>query len=334
MYPSESNPATQKILIFAGVGVLVFLFIIFIVITTVAKPKDQAAQPTPSPVSTVDAGSNNLFGNAERPTRTPNTTVVNTTPLPTMPPKEKQTVAGSLAKIGDEIIYNSDLSEELASYPPTEDSSLRERLFAKMVDDSITLQGALKMKLMTLDSSVYNSNSKDYTKRIKAVADAKQKIDDNADGYSGMIVQIWFYNQKPPRVGYAQGRQIATQKINELHDKVKSGAMTMEQAGDAIRSDSNLYNVDEAFRINASFPFLATKEKPATFDKGFNTILAGLKAGQVSDVYIAKDKDENGTMIDAVAMFGKVDKIVTKNGYTSYDTWLAQQKKSYEVVTY
>jgi hypothetical protein len=110
--------------------------------------------------------------------------------------------------------------------------------------------------------------------------------------------------------------------------------MTMDQAGDAIRADSNLYNVDEAFRINASFPFLATKEKPATFDKGFNTILAGMKEGQVSDVYTAKDEDTNGAMIDAVYMFGKIDKIVTKNGYTSYANWLEKQKKVYAVVTY
>lgn len=330
MYPSETNPGTQKILIFAGVGVLFLLLIIFVVVTMMAKPQSQAqTPPTPTPV----AGSTDLFGGSERPAQ--NATTQNAgTPAPTLPPKAAQPVPGALAKIGDETIYNSDLNEELASYPSSDDPGVRERLFRKMVDDSITLQGAQKLKLASLDATIYNSNNKDYNKRIQAVAAARQAIDDNADGYSGTIVQIWFYNQKPPKVGYAQGRQIAAQKINELYDQVKKGTMTMEQAGDAIRADSNLYNVDEAFRINASFSFLATKEKPATFDKGFNTILAGMKEGQISPMYTAKDEDANGNMIDALYMFGKIDKIVTKNGYTSYNNWLEQQKKVYAVVTY
>ena len=330
MYPSESNSANQKILIFGGIGVLFLLVVIFVVVTMMAKPQTQA-QGTPS---LVPEGSNNLFGNSERPTQNRTTQIADQSPLPTKAPKAPQPIPGALAKIGDETIYNSDLNEELSSYPTSDDPSVRDRLFRKMVDDSITLQGAEKLKLASLDATIYNSNSKDYNKRIQAVAAAREAIDNNADGYNGTIVQIWFYNQKPPKVGYAQGRQIAVQKINELHDQVKKGTMTMDQAGDAIRADSNLYNVDEAFRINASFPFLATKEKPATFDKGFNAILAGMKEGQVSDVYTAKDEDVNGAMIDAVYMFGKIDKIVTKNGYTSYANWLEKQKKVYAVVTY
>lgn len=330
---SQSNPTNQKIFIFAGAGVLVLLFIIFIVITQVAKSKPQTAAVAPSATPTPELGSNNLFGNPAGGSRTLPKTGPTTEAL-SQPPKAPQTIPGALAKIGDEIIYNTDLNEELAAYPPSDDSTVRTRLFQKMVDDSITLQGAQKMKLITLDSSVYNSNTKDYNKRIKAVSTAKAAIDANADGYSGTIVQIWFYNQKPPRVGYEQGKQMAAKKITEVYNQVKSGTMTMDQAGDAIRADSSLYDVDEAFRVNASFPFQATKEHPATFDDGFNAILAGMKVGQVSSIYTAKDDDENGNKIEALYMFGKIDSINSKGGYTSFSDWLAKQRKNYAVVTY
>ena len=130
MYPSEANPATQKVLIFAGVGILVFLFILFIVITQVAKPKAEAKiAPSPTP----EIGSTNLFGNTEKPIVKQGGQSATLSAAPTFPPKAAQPIPGALAKIGDEIIYNTDLNEELASYPTSDDPGTRERIFRKMV---------------------------------------------------------------------------------------------------------------------------------------------------------------------------------------------------------
>ncbi len=323
-YPEagESNEIAndkQKILIFAGIGIFFFVLILFAIVSQFASNRGQQTAQNSSPTPPIQTSGNKPLFND-----------------PTEGPVKKATppVAGAAAKIGAEIIYNVDVTRETSALPNSDDSSVIEQVFNKMVNDSVTLQQAAKEGYIKLDTTVFNSRTKDYTKRIELIEEAKRSVEMNADGYSGSFVAIWFHNQKPGRVGYAQGKQLAYNKIKPLYDQVKAGQMTMLEASDAIIADASLEDVDEAFRVNSYGDFKVTAETQATFDPAFNAKLAKLRPGQITDLHLAKDKDERGNMIDAVYMFGKVDSVTANKGYTNYEEWLDLHRSKYEIIQY
>ena len=236
--------------------------------------------------------------------------------------------------MGEEIIFNVDINRELSALPNSDDPTTIRTSFDKIVTDSVTLQGAAKAGYIKLDSTVYNSTTKDYEKRVALIDKAKRAIADNGDNYQGSFVQIWFHNQKPGKVGYTRGKQIAYEKIKPLYDDVKAGRKTMIEASDAILADESLYDVDEAYQVNSYGDFIGTPNNPPTFDSGFNTLLQKLKVGEVTPLYTAKDEDAKGNLIEAVYIFGKVDKIISNKGYTSYEEWLKINKPKYATVQY
>lgn len=334
-YP-ESGNKKQKILIFAGVGFLFLLFIIFAIVSQLSRNDQQAAesgsQSQQGTEAELQSGQGSKTGTANGTGSGDNDLFID--PTKGASQKEAAPVAGAAAKIGEEIIYNVDITREVSALPNSDDPTAIRTSFQKIVNDSITLQGAAREGLIKLDKSVFNSSSKDYPKRITLVDEAKRKLDQSGDSYSGTMVSIWFYNQKPPKMGYAQAKQKAFNTIKPLYDKVKAGQMTMLEASDAIIADDSLYDVDEAFKVNSYGEFVATPDNPATFDAGFNTQLARLKQGEVSSLYLAKSDDINGNIIDAVYIFAKIDKIISGKGYTDYTGWLELQKPKYEVTEY
>ncbi|MCX7997052.1 MAG: peptidylprolyl isomerase [Patescibacteria group bacterium] len=336
MFSGEGTPDNKKLLLVAG-GILGLLLIIIAVLTLVrnSSPAGQHAANqrqgiiTQAPLEIFDSsytspqqGSYLDGGGDSGPT---------STPLPTRPAAPR---AGVIARVGEELIYNVDLNEEVASFPPSDDPEVREKLFQKMVDDSIILQGASREGLIRMNATVYNSAEKNYAKRIALVQDAKEKLIAAGDSYSGTVVALWFFNQRPGRVGYDQGKKIARQRITDLHSRVKSGAITMEQAGEELRRDSSLYQVDEAFRINAIYTFTSNVKAQFNYDPGFEKVMRGLKVGEISDVYLGKGTGGDGTTRDAVYKFGRVDKIITNRGYSTIEEWLEINRNEYPVTRY
>lgn len=329
-YPESGNQKMQKIAIAAGVGFLVLILFIFIVVNQLSRSNGEANESgSPTPISGENGNdpSADSSGLGSSLYRQPTEVIGKKTDQPAP-------AAGVIAKVGEELIYNSDLTREAAAMPNSDDPTVVSQMFEKLVADSVTLQGAAKEGFITLDGSTYNSANKDYSKRIALVATAKKALEDNADGYTGAVVSIWFNNQRPGEVGYAQGKQIAFNKITQIHNQVKAGTMTMLQASDAIVNDESLAKVDPAYKVNSYEPFVANAKAPATFMPEFNAMLSKLKAGEVSALYLGKAEDENGRVLESLYIFGKVDKVLTNRGYKDYADWFNKNKSKYEVIRY
>ena len=57
--------------------------------------------------------------------------------------------------------------------------------------------------------------------------------------------------------------------------------------------------------------------------------------GQVSDIYLAKDKKaDSSIMIDAIYMFAQVDKGKVNSKSLDFDQWYNQKKNNYEIKYY
>lgn len=250
-------------------------------------------------------------------------------------PKTTQ-ISGSIAKVGDEYIYSADFDTENNLYPPAPGSDSKKVILDRLTEDSIILQGAQEDGLAKLDLTVYNSKDKDYKKRVELVAKVKNDIKNQSDTYKGTIVAIWFLNDRVGPLGYEKSKQIALEKITKLHGDVKSGKITIQQAGENIKRDSSLAQLDKAYKSNAIFNFYSTKDDPPTYDDNFNQALFNLPAKGISEVFTGKsaDLDNNNQLTDAYFIFGQLKEKAGSGKYISFDDWLNKKKGIYSVEIY
>lgn len=241
---------------------------------------------------------------------------------------------GVIAKVGDELIYQRDLDLELVAYPPL--GSLEERkifLLEKIATDSAILQSAKKDGLIKqLDATIFNSEDKDYLKRIKIVEDVKNTINSKTDQIKGTIISIWFYNfGKVGSLGYDRGKEFALEKITKLHNDVKSGKMTINQAAEAIRNDSSLAQIDESYKSNAQYDFIISPNQDLTGDKDFDKFLQTASKNQVSDIYLLS---EFGFDKPGYYQFGLVKENNPGAKIKNLDDWIKDQTQKYEKIIY
>lgn len=242
------------------------------------------------------------------------------------------------AKVGEENIYQKDLDLAVSLYPATPSAETRKFILEKIVTDSIILQGAQTDGLMTLDETVYNSSSTDYLKRTQLVKKMSDQITQEAKKISGAVITIWFINDQ-------SGKQAALDKITKLHDDLKSSKITLAQAGDAIKNDPNFAKLDSAYQQKSVLEFKNRSKgleflgsDTVTFDKGIDSLLWNLNEGEVSKVNLIQYQDPNATnmsrRVDAAYVFAHVTKISGNNKIASFEDWLAQKRKVYEVKYY
>lgn len=240
-----------------------------------------------------------------------------------------------IVKVGQENIYQKDLDREFFYYPLSKNSDTEKLLKQKIVKDSITLQAMQVEGLIKLDESVFNSFQKDYLKRTKLIAEAKKMFENRRDRISGNVISIWFYNSRPAVVGYEKGKEIALSKITALQAQVKSKKITIQKAAQEIMDDSSLKEVDVSYRSNAIMSFQKAAKDAITFDPGFDSLIRSLAPGEITDIYLAKDKDKDtGKPVDAVYMFAQVYERTANGNIMDFDQWYAQQEKRYEITYY
>lgn len=242
-----------------------------------------------------------------------------------------------IAKVGSENIWQKDLDYEISMYPVQGKNieEVRKLLLAKIVRDSIILQGGKTEKLATVGASIFNVSGKDYIKRFQTVQEIEEKVRTNADAIEGTLVALFIFNTDFGRLGYTKSKELVTPKAKQLYDEVKSKKITIDQAAERIRDDSSLAGADPNYKGNSILKFKARKGEKITLFPDFDQELFRLKSGEISSLYLGKDKDpKTGKMIDATYVFGQVTKQFSSSGKLSFDDWFNKYKKQYEVTYY
>lgn len=240
----------------------------------------------------------------------------------------------AIGQVGQEIIYQSDLDTELAFQPPSEDLNMKKRVLDKIATDSAILQGARETALITLDDTVFNSPTKDYTKRVKLVKEAREKIENEADSFAGTIVTIWFLNGKAGALGYEKSKQIAFEKISKLQADVKSGSITIQQAAESIKNDSELAQIDVAYKTNASLDFKVKKDENITSDLKFNEAIFKSTEGETTDIFTGSSPATTGQLVETRFHFAKLTKRTVNDKFNSFENWLESKRKAYAITYY
>ncbi|MCX7997050.1 MAG: hypothetical protein N2691_04865 [Patescibacteria group bacterium] len=331
----QSLLRNPRVLLIAG-GVLLLLLLLVISILTRVGSGGIAPRSPETGAATGESGSAapTGFGGENPFDRDPDPATANIDP--NIGPQERQQAlqSGAFAKVGEEFLYENDLNYELAYYPTLPGQDPEQIVVAKMIEDSIILQGAAADKLITLDTTVFNSPDKDYAKRTQLVAKAREIVETKSVVLEGTVIAIWFHNMQPGPAGYEAGKKLASDEIKRLLAEIRAKRLTLKQAGEQIKNNAALAQVDPNYRGNAIFDFAVRRGGKITYSPDIDAEIFKLTPGQVSGVLTGKDLDPlTGNRIDAVYMIAEVTNRNT-SAISNFDSWLDGKKRIYEIARY
>lgn len=240
--------------------------------------------------------------------------------------------AQTYAKVGQQPIYGSDLNYVLyTNYPNNKftDQQAKTAALSTVATSSAILQAAKAQNIISVPDSAFSPTSNPADNQ-KLVNQAINKIENGSDKYSTSVITIWYYDMDAPRISESTARQTARSKLAQLYNQVKNGSLTMQQAGDKIKSDTSLAKLDQNYQGNAySENKNWTVDNPAfTFNK-LNQVVYSLQPGQISDLV---EVISNKTMTEKFFAVIKMEDR-QKGQFTSLETWLKQAVQDYPITT-
>lgn len=202
-----------------------------------------------------------------------------------------------IAIVGSEQIFEKDLESELSYAPPVQ--SVDKNIYLeKIIDDSIVLQTVADKKLITLDKSYFNNPEKDYKKRLEIVETSRSILTNSENRIKGRAIVIWFYNNNHiGPMGYEAAKNIASEKIETVFERVISNQITLDEAVQEIRGDSSLALIDPVYKTNAVLDFNETSKKKITFDEYYNKLIWETDEGEYTPITLLSTSEvpENTT---------------------------------------
>lgn len=310
---STIGKISPKLMIIVGGVVLILLVIFVLIVSRLTGPGASKKEPPDN-----------------------QQTQISTTPETNEPSQSGASapIPGVVAKVGEEYLYESDLSYELSYYPSDVDPNARETLINKMVRESIILQAADAEGVIELDKTVFNNAEKEYAKRLDMVQQAQERIEERSVSIKGEVISIWFSNMLPGPLGYEKGKDFAKQKITSLHESLVTGKVSFTQAANQVRNDTTLAQVDTSYRPNAYFNFEVGSDERITIDPDVDKEIRSLKEGEISTVLVGRDANAStGELQDALFMIARVTER-NQSDITSFDAWYMSKKNLYETEIY
>jgi len=236
-----------------------------------------------------------------------------------------------LLKVGNETLYTEDAHYKKTKIPTLSDEKVRDMI----IQESIILQSGEKRGYVVLDSSVFDHTFKDMTRREALLDEVKKKYEaSREETVSGTVVTVWFSHPGVASTEYAQRKTKAYDIIKPYYDAVANHTMSLEEAAEKLRMNKELAVLDPAYETNTSFSF---RDKPVTVqivsDTEFDQRLKELPLQTLSDLSIGRVALGNGTMVEAVYMFGLLtDRKQIKP--MAFEDWIASDQSSYPVELY
>lgn len=247
-----------------------------------------------------------------------------------------------VARIGKETIFGVDLdyllstfyAQDLAS-PGATVSYLKEKALNHAISDSVILQGGEKLGLVDLNSDIFDNKDKNNDMRGKTIRDLREKLLNSEERISGEIISIWFHNQDMTSLPLPEAEAIAKNKIYDIYRRIQSGEITFIQAGDIVRKDTGLAQIDKNYIGNSYYEFIdkSASEGIFTFPE-LAKILSELKSGEMSPVIRHPiEGTPLGSSDEEFYAIIKINKLENAGAGSFYD-WLKKEKQNYVITKY
>lgn len=198
-------------------------------------------------------------------------------------------------KVGKITIYPEDIITAYETYyPNTETERQKAENWYRatyQLNNTVILQNeGIKLGLFPPGNGRLDYKKADMTKKY---------IENNmTESMSVERISIFYHNYLAPsvanpKVGVEKAKTIAWAVLNDLQIKISSGQMTMKEAGDAIRSMTELEDVDLAYKLNAYQNVTRMYRGDYPFDKKLVDAAWGMQKGEISGI-IMSESNENG----------------------------------------
>lgn len=287
--------SNRKILILLIVVLILFSFAIIYSQFAPSKPFSQTPSPTPS-----NKGINNI-----------------------------------IAKVGEENIYQGNIDNLKKYYGydiNLKDEKTDKVILDTLIKESVAIQAAINDNIIPDNNIPENISINDQIKRSQIVENINQQILEKSGYIEGTLLAIWFYNGKPANIGLEEGKKLAFSKLSRLQNMVKNKTLTIEEAGSRIVNDASLNDLDTNYKGNAVWKFHNYLTEPIVFDENFNKVIRSLNPGEISDVFLVKDTiPSTGESVESAYMFCQISNKQEKGGTYTYEDWLNEKIKNYEV---
>ncbi len=212
----------------------------------------------------------------------------------------------AIMKVGEETLYGCDLNvqfvmKEFQNYISGE---LEDEVLQDMIDEAVIQSGILQkgeeLGIITLDDTFYNSPDKSMAKRFQKVEDVREEFESSyIKRLDYEVITIYFHNQqKPENLTLEQAKSIAMEKISILHDRLKRGEITMEEAGNELLTDNitddttgvSISELDPVYQQNVYTKAVGREYGVIMFkDNTADKVLKSLGEGEISDILTLKD---------------------------------------------
>ncbi len=163
-------------------------------------------------------------------------------------------------------------------------------------------------ELTTLNSETIN-NLNELTKALRTT----ETTYINAE-----VVTLWFNNFYPEKYTLEERKAIVMKNMNDLHNRVASGKLTMKQAGDILSGDESLKDVDSAWKSNSYRILTYAKKNVRSFlDPEVEKQFWLAQKGELSPLIISHMPDAPGNPEGSILFF-KINEREDKE-YDSYE---------------
>ena len=240
--------------------------------------------------------------------------------------------------VGEERIFTDDFNYELFVFHNPDfvsgDDMSDDLLLAvanNLIDQSAALQEGEEEGTVRLYVDFYDTEEKDYEMRNQTYTQVQESVGSTSVfEMTGEVISAWFYNMEPPEMGIEDAREYTEELITDLHARIESGEITMEEAGNMIKDDPVMKDIDPGLEGNAYAPFSILGDAQTFTDPELQKEIISLSEGELSPVLVGRDRSDD--WYDAYFMVVLVEE--KQDGLGGFDEWIAQARSQREVVVF
>ncbi len=250
------------------------------------------------------------------------------------------------AKVGEESIYNKDLNYAVYSRyyselikPSTSAANLKYKVLSELIDDSILLQASQLYPqifgTVNLNQSIFDNIDKDYQQRENTLEKLKDSFNNKLEEkISGGRISIWYHNVNPPtKYTIDEARTIAQNKIQAIYQNLISGKITFSEAGNQIKNDGSLADLDPNYKGNAVYLFDNVSPDTIAFpSQQIKDTVLHLKPGQISTITEQQNPKPSNIGEEFFAIWTITN--ITNSNEGDLSNWIDKQKSSFNITIF
>lgn len=243
-----------------------------------------------------------------------------------------------IAKVRNEYLFEDDLknyfSVEGKDYFSAKKTE-KDEAIQKIVKTSLVLQEGNDQKIINLSKKTFNNPEKDYTERARLFFNVKDYFEKSKFTNAEIISAVFApYSQTEfeKKNSLEKSKQIVYSKMSNLLEKLKNNEISMKEAGDQLKSDNEIAEINPPFYSKKSYQEIAYSFKDlqemisiVKYEEGSSEILQFLEKKEpgISNILLGRSSIRRNEKVFVSESFFSIVKISNpiNEGFKTFSDW-------------